>query len=145
MDAGRDHQILCTRHHALRREMHRLLGGTALTVDGHAGNVFRQTSGQPTRASDIASLWTDRVEATHDDVVHRTRVNARAVHQLLEGVSAQVRWMDLAQRAASTTYRGADAVDDVGLSHECSSGRTIEKTRSNERNSVPRWRQARQF
>ena len=66
-------------HHALGREVHRLLGGAALPVDGHAGHVVGQPGHQPGGAGDVAGLGADGVAAAHDHVVDGRRVDAGAV------------------------------------------------------------------
>ena len=68
-------------HHALRGEVHRLLGGAALPVDGHARARARAARPPASGAGDVAGLRADRVAAAEDHVVDRGRVDAGAVDQ----------------------------------------------------------------
>ena len=66
--AGHDH-VRGTRHDRLRAKGNGLLAGTALPVDGDAGNLFGIAGGQPREPGDVAGLPADRVDTAGDDVV----------------------------------------------------------------------------
>ena len=64
-----DDEVLGAGHDALRGEVHGLLRGAALPVDGHAGHVVGQPGHQPGGAGDVAGLRADGVAAAHHHVV----------------------------------------------------------------------------
>ena len=115
LHAAGDDQILGSAHHALGREMHRLLGRAALAVDGHAGDVFGQARRQPAGTGDVAGLRTDGVAAAEDHVLDGAGIDPDARHQGRQDVGAQIGRMDVSQSALLAPDRGADGVDDIGL------------------------------
>ena len=78
--AGHD-QVGRARHDRLCAKGNRLLAGTALPVDGNAGNLFGVTGGQPRQPGDVARLPSDRVEAAGDHVVDGGGVDVDPVEQ----------------------------------------------------------------
>ena len=95
----------------------RLLGRAALAVDRHARDVKGQVRGQPAGAGDVAGLGADRVAAAEDDVVDGVRVDARALHQTLEDVGAEVGGVDGRESAVAAADGRTDRLDEIGLSH----------------------------
>ena len=84
LQAAGDDEVLGAGHDALRGEVHGLLRGAALPVDGHAGHVVGQPGDQPGGAGDVAGLRADGVAAAHDHVVDGARVDAGALDEGLE-------------------------------------------------------------
>jgi hypothetical protein len=95
----------------------RLLAGSALPVDGHAGHVLGQARDQRHRPRDISGLRADRVDAAVDDVIDGARIDFGPLDQRPDRVRAQVRRVDPGQPAASAPDRCPDRVDDVRLAH----------------------------
>ena len=114
-----DDEVLRARHDALGREVHGLLGRSALPIDRRARDVLGQARGQPRGAGDVAGLRADRVEAAHHHVVDGTRIDAGALDQRLERVAPEIGGMHLAETAAPLAHRGPDRVDDVCRARRC--------------------------
>jgi hypothetical protein len=91
--------------------VHGLLGRAALAVDGGAGDVLGSAGDQPTGAGDVARLTTDRVDVAEDDVLDRTRIDAGALQERLDGGGPEVGRVDLAQRAT----RGVAEIRPIAL------------------------------
>ena len=124
LDAAGDHEVLGAGHDALGREVHGLLRGPALTVDGHARHVVGQPGDQPGRAGDVAGLRPDRVAATEDHVVYRASVDAGTPHQGAQRVRGQVGGVHLGQCTSALADGGTDRVDDECLVGRASHGRS---------------------
>ena len=101
--------------------MHCLLARTALTVDGHPGNVLRESRCEPGHTGDVAGLAADGVDATEDHVVDVTGVDTGALDQCLDDVRTEIDGVHAGQRAAPLADRCANGVDDVNLGHSVSS------------------------
>src|SRR5262249_24313785 len=71
LHATGDDDVTPTREHRLRGEVHRLLRGTALTIDGRARHVIRKPGREPAGARDVVGLAADRVDATEHDTLDR--------------------------------------------------------------------------
>jgi hypothetical protein len=97
--------------------VNRLLGGTALTVDRHTRNVLGVPGGQPTSASDVASLGGYRIHATKDDIFDHPGVDASAIDQPLDGMRTEVGGVDFAQAALFSTDGGTDCFNDICFGH----------------------------
>ncbi len=91
---ARDHQVLGAGEHGLRGEVHGLLGGAALPVDGDTGHLLGEARGQPAGAGDVAGLRPDRVETAEDHVLHGGRVDPGALHQRGQHAGAEVGRVD---------------------------------------------------
>ena len=117
LHAAGDDQVLGAAHHGLGGEVHRLLRGPALAIDGDARNVLRQATGEPRRPRDAARLRADGVQAAHHDVLDGARVHRRALHQGRERVGAQVRGVHLGQPALAPAHGAPNRSDDVCLAH----------------------------
>ena len=87
--------------------MNRLLGGTALTVDGHAGHRFRQPRAEHGGARDIEGLRPDLADAAVDHVVHAVRRDAGALQYRINDFAAQIRRVDPAEPAVAAAAGGA--------------------------------------
>src|SRR5665213_3854198 len=72
-DAARDHHVHRARHHRLRREVQRLLRGTALAVDRRRGNALGERRGEYGVARDVHRLLADLHDAAQNHVVDRAR------------------------------------------------------------------------
>jgi len=97
--------------------MNGLLGRTALAVDGDARDRFREPGREPARASDVAGLRTERVDAAEDHVVDRDRVDPGPLDEGPDHVRAKVCRMRAGQAAVLAPDGRADRVDDEGLHH----------------------------
>jgi len=64
------------RHHAGRGEVHRLLAGSALPVDGHAGNALGPTRRQHRGTRDVQRLLASLHDTAPDDVVDERRIDS---------------------------------------------------------------------
>ncbi len=115
---GRHDQVLGARQHPLRGEVHGLLRGSALPVDGDTRDAFRQPGGQPRGPGDVDRLRADLGHAPHDHVLDRRRVHSGARDELAEHVRGQVSRVHLGQAAVALAYRGSYRVNDVCLSHD---------------------------
>ena len=118
LHAGRHDQVLGARQHPLRGEVHGLLRGSALPVDGHPGHVFRQPGGQPRGPGDVDGLRADLGHAAHDHVLDRRRVSSGACDELAQHMRGQVSRVHCGQAAVALAYRGTYRVNDVCLSHD---------------------------
>ena len=76
LDTGGEDQVGGAGHDRLGPKGNGLLRGTALSVDGGAGDSLVVAGGEPRQATDVAGLATDGVDATDDDVVERSGVVA---------------------------------------------------------------------
>jgi hypothetical protein len=110
-------EILRAAHDTLCREVDSLLRGTALAIDGGAGNMLRHSGNEPSGASDVAGLAADRVDTAIDDIVDEGGVDIDTVEEFNDRRSPEVGGMHIGQTAATTTNGGANGIDDVGLSH----------------------------
>ncbi len=75
---GRDRDVVRARHHALGREVQRLLGRAALAIDRRRGHRFGPPGGEHRVAPDVKCLFTDLGDAPHDHVVDDARVEVVA-------------------------------------------------------------------
>ena len=78
LDAGRDHDVVGTGHDALGGEVGRLLGGSALAVDGGADDFLGKAGRQSGVASDVETLLAGLRDAAHDHVLDQSRVDVRS-------------------------------------------------------------------
>ena len=88
--AAGNHHIVDPGHDGLGGEVHGLLGGAALAVDGGAGHFVGQAGGEPAGSGYIASQWADRVDTAKHNVVVIHIGDAVARHQGFDHVSAKV-------------------------------------------------------
>src|SRR4029079_19363470 len=93
----------------------RLLTGTALTVNGDTGHLFRIAGGQPGQPRDVSGLWSDRVDAARDHVVDRAGIDVHAPEQAAPRRRPEVDRMHAGQRPVALANRGAYSVNDVRL------------------------------
>ena len=97
--------------------MHRLLGRTALTVDGRTGHVLGEPGDEPTGAGDVTGVWPDAVDVAEHDVVDRGGIDARPLDERLDRVGAEVGRVHLRQPTSAPPDGRAYRFDDVGLGH----------------------------
>jgi hypothetical protein len=97
--------------------MDRLLGGSALTVDGDSGHRLREASRQSRRPRDVAGLRSDLVQAAKDHIVDRCRVDRVALDEGPDDVGSEIRGMCRGQAAPTPADWCPDRIDYVGLSH----------------------------
>ena len=118
LHAAGDDEVLGAGHHALRGEVHRLLGGAALPVDGHArarGRAARPPARRCGRRRRPASRWCRSSPGSRRRRrPGRRRCAAPAPPSACAPRSAEC---TLGERAAALADRRADGVDDVGLRH----------------------------
>ncbi len=114
-----DDQVVRARDHALRGEVHGLLGGAALAV--HRGR--RDRLGQAGRENGVAGgvhgLLADLVDGAADDVVDQLRVDARALDQGAQGVGEELYRVDVGEGAVRLALAdgGAYGFDDDCVAH----------------------------
>ena len=109
VDAGGDER---------RGEVHRLLGGAALAVDGGGGRLDRQPGLEPGVAADVDALLAELLHAAGDDVLDLGGVDPGAVDQLGVGLREQRGGVDVlvvALLLVPAADRGADRLDDDDL------------------------------
>jgi hypothetical protein len=112
LDTGGDHHIHAARHHGLCGKVNRLLGRTALAVDGGAGHRLGQLGGQHRVAGHVGRLLADLAHATHEHVFDQGRVCARAVNQVVQYLGRQIHGMPARQTTAATASSGSGRRDD---------------------------------
>src|SRR5699024_4217331 len=99
----------------LGAEVHGLLAGAALAVDGGAGHVQGHAGGQPRGAADVAGLGADGVDAAEDHVVDDLGVDAGALDDGPDDVRPQVGRVLAGQASATLADGRADVVETVGV------------------------------
>ena len=97
--------------------MHRLLRGSALAVDGDAGDMFGQASDQPGGAADVPGLGPDGVAAAPDDIVDGAGIDSGAGDERAQRVRGEIGGVNRGETALLAADGGADSVDDIGFSH----------------------------
>jgi hypothetical protein len=114
LDAAGDHDVLRARHDGLRRKVHRLLAGAALAVYGGRRHVRGQPRCEPGHAPRRACLLARLTHTTADHVVHGTRIELVAQHQLLQHLRQQVHRMYLRERpiGLGPPHGAANRIDD---------------------------------
>ena len=117
------HQILRAGHHALSGEVHSLLRGAALAVDGHARHFLRHACNQPCGAADVASLTANGIAAAPHHVVNVGGVNLGALHQRLDRVRSEVRRVQMGKAALLAANGGANSVNNISFRHFLPRGR----------------------
>ncbi len=117
LDAASDDDVRRAAHDGLGGEVHGLLRGAALAVDGGAGNFLGQTGREPAGAGDVAGLGADGVDAAENNVLNGGGVYTRAGHQRRERMGAQVGRVNLGQTAVAPAHGGADGLYNISLLH----------------------------
>ena len=92
--------------------MRSLLTGSALAVDGDAGNFLRETGGQQGVTADVYALFACLRDAPHDYIVDQSRIEIVALDQGLQRMSSQVRGVPVLQLAVAPTCRSTDGIHD---------------------------------
>ncbi len=82
LDARADHRVVHARGDQRCGEVHGLLGGAALTIDGRARRLDRQALLQPGVARDVEALLAELLHATRDHILDLRRVDAGALDHL---------------------------------------------------------------
>ena len=129
LHAAGHHQLARAAHHRLRRVADGLLARTALPFDGAAGNRLGQPRREPCVAGDVHGLRAQLVDAPQDHLVVLLGINALPGDQLLQRGGSQIERVNLSKSPAPAPHGGADGIDNVGLSHEQFSERSIEQGR----------------
>jgi hypothetical protein len=107
LDAARHDDVVLAGGDAVRGEVHGLLAGSALAVDGRRGHVRGEAGAQPRHPARRRGLLAHLRDAADEHVVHRARVHlGAAAEQRLEGLGQQVDRVDVGQRAAGATSAG---------------------------------------
>jgi hypothetical protein len=78
---------------------------------------LRQAGQQHGHPGDVAVVLAGLVRRAEDHLVHLVRVDAGPAHHLTDDQRGQVVGPHARQRAAVPPHRGADAADQVRLSH----------------------------
>ena len=71
-------------HHSGGSEVHRLLTGAALAVDGHAGHGFRPAGSQHRCARDIQRLLTGLHDTAPNDIIDDLGIDPGPLRQAVE-------------------------------------------------------------
>jgi hypothetical protein len=114
---SRDHHVLRAAHHRLRRELHRLLGGAALPVDGDGGHALRKPGGKDGIAADLEGLLSGLPDAAHDHVLDHGRIDPGALNERVQHFGRHVGRMPILQRTTAPATGGAHRLDDISLCH----------------------------
>src|SRR3546814_13973052 len=77
-DTGGDDDVVRAGRDPLRREVHGLLAGTTLALDGRRRHVNRITGGERRHAAGRVRLFADLADATDDAVIDFARIKAVA-------------------------------------------------------------------
>ena len=113
----RQDQIRRTGHDRLGAKGNRLLTGSALPVDGDAGNLLGVAGRKPGQPADIAGLPADGVDASDNRVLDGGRVDVVAVEDAAKRVRAEVDRVHARQRTIAFADRRAHRVDHISLRH----------------------------
>lgn len=117
--AARDDEVLGAGQDTLGGEVHGLLGGAALSVDGDAGDLLGQSGRQPAGAGDVTGLRSDGVEAAEDHVLDGRRVDSGPLDEGLDDMGAEVGGVDGGRVLPCVEAdRSAYRFDDVCLGHD---------------------------
>src|SRR3546814_15719993 len=81
-DTGGDDDVVRAGRDPLRREVHGLLAGTTLALDGRRRHVNRIAGGERRPAAGRVRLFADLADETDEDVVDFDRIKADARHQI---------------------------------------------------------------
>ena len=98
--ARRDDDVVGPGHDALHGEVHRLLPGSALALDGHRGHVLGKARGQPGHPARCRRLLARLPDAAHQHVVHAARIKLAARHERRQHLGEQVDRVHAGQRSA---------------------------------------------
>ena len=91
LDTTRNHHVLRSAHHGLRCKLYGLLTGSALPVDRDGRSGLQKSLGsQNSIAPDLHGLLARLADATHDHILHRRRVKARALHDSIKGYRREI-------------------------------------------------------
>ena len=120
LDTARDHDVVVPGDHAGRGEVNGLLAGSALPVDGHAGDALGPARGQHRGAADVERLLAGLHDTAPDDVVDDLRIDACALGQAVEHLRGQLAGMHTGQPAVALADRRPHGLDDDGFSHDTS-------------------------
>ena len=112
LDAAGDGDVVGPGHDALGGEVHRLLRGAALAVDGGGGHRLGPPGRQHGVAADVERLLGHLHDAAHDHVVDQGRVQLVALGDGLEGLGGQVHGVPVAELPVALPAGGPDGVDD---------------------------------
>ena len=99
------------------RQHHRLQARAAHLVDGERGDVVGESAlerGLPRRRLARAG----RHDVAHDALVHARRIDAGARHRLANDQRAQLRRLQILERAQELAGRQANGADDDGFGHD---------------------------
>ena len=100
------------------REVHRLLRGATLPVDGHTGDRLRPAGREDGGAGDVVRLLGDLAHASPHHVVDDNGVDPRALRQPGEDVRREVGGMNAREGSVALARGGANRLDDDCISHE---------------------------
>ena len=116
LDAPSDDEALSTRHHSLRRPMHRLRRGRSLSVDRNPRYALGPSSCKYGPPCDIACLRTHLRSAAEDHVVHGSAVYAGPFDELRQHLCRKVDRVPAGQHTTSLAVGSADGVHNECLS-----------------------------
>ncbi len=95
LDAAADDDVVDAGGDERRGEVHGLLRGAALAVDGGGGRLDRKAGLEPGVAADVHALLAELLDAARDDVLDLGGVDARALDDLGVGLGEERRGMDV--------------------------------------------------
>jgi hypothetical protein len=97
--------------------MDRLLRGSALAVDGGAGNRFGQAGGEHGIAADIGALLSAGAGAAHDDVLDQRGIGAGALDGGAYDRTGQIGGVHAGEPPVALTPCAARDRCDIGFTH----------------------------
>ena len=107
---------------------HRGQTAGAQPVEGHTGDLHRQTGQQTGAAGHVPTVFSRLIRAPDNDVLDVLATKRAACHQRGEGARQQIVGPHRRQCPGVATERGADPVVDESVDHECSCLRSPEST-----------------
>jgi hypothetical protein len=118
LDPTGDHDVVVARDQAGRGEVHRLLGGAALTVDRRPGHALRPTCTEDRIAGDVEGLLADLGDTTPDHVIDDDRVDATSLCERAEHIGGQIGRVYRRQSSVALAHGGPDSLDDDRITHD---------------------------
>ncbi len=101
--------------------MQRLLGRTALAIDGGSWYRLGPTGRENRIASDVEGLLADLGYAAHDDVINEGGVEIVALGECAKRLGREIDRVPVLEFSVALTSGGAQRIDDDGFWHHAPS------------------------
>ena len=100
-------------------KVHGIEARGAKPVDLHAGNSIVIACFEHSSTRDVGTGFADRIDAAHDDIVHRRGIDPVAVADCFQRLGSQTDCRDFMQGAVflAAAARGADVIVNIGVGH----------------------------